>query len=147
MVKHEWLVLACRLNCLQSERKIFNTPEEQMHFLKTSIFILTQILLNLALLSPDNNKSSLVWLVVQCRTGDTTLLWKCFFYLNWAVNHFSNVDNTAKCFTSIRHIWNLHILGAVSIRKTVLPGMAIPMLKIRRPNGRLIFNMEITIRR
>ena len=40
-----------------------------------------------------------------------------------------------------------HSLGAVSIRKTVLPGMAIPMLKIRRPNGRLIFNMEITIRR
>ena len=38
-------------------------------------------------------------------------------------------------------------LGAVSIRKTVLPGMAIPMLKIRRPNGRLIFNMEITVRR
>ena len=38
-------------------------------------------------------------------------------------------------------------LGAVSIRKTVLAGMAIPMLKIRRPNGRLIFNMEIAIRR
>ena len=38
-------------------------------------------------------------------------------------------------------------LGAVSIRKTVLPGMAIPMLKIRRPNGRLIFNMEIALRR
>ena len=38
-------------------------------------------------------------------------------------------------------------LGAVSIRKTVLPAMAIPMLKIRRPNGRLIFNMEIAIRR
>ena len=37
--------------------------------------------------------------------------------------------------------------GAVSIRKTVLPGMAIPMLKIRLPNGRLIFNMEIAIRR
>ena len=37
-------------------------------------------------------------------------------------------------------------LGAVSIRKTVLPGMAIPMLKIRHPNGRLIFNMEIAIR-
>ena len=42
---------------------------------------------------------------------------------------------------------NCILLGAVSIRKTVLPGMAIPMLKIRRPNGRLIFNMEITIRR
>ena len=41
----------------------------------------------------------------------------------------------------------VHDQGAVSIRKTVLPGMAIPMLKIRRPNGRLIFNMEITIRR
>ena len=40
-----------------------------------------------------------------------------------------------------------YVQGAVSIRKTVLPGMAIPMLKIRRPNGRLIFNMEITIRR
>ena len=39
------------------------------------------------------------------------------------------------------------IEGAVSIRKTVLPGIAIPMLKIRRPNGRLIFNMEIAIRR
>ena len=39
------------------------------------------------------------------------------------------------------------IQGAVSIRKTILPGMAIPMLKIRRPNGRLIFNMEIAIRR
>ena len=38
-------------------------------------------------------------------------------------------------------------LGAVSIRKTVFPGMAIPMLKIRRPSGRLIFNMEIAIRR
>ena len=38
-------------------------------------------------------------------------------------------------------------LGAVSIKKTVLPGMAIPMLTIRRPNGRHIFNMEIAIRR
>ena len=40
-----------------------------------------------------------------------------------------------------------NLQAAVSIRKTVLPGMAIPMLKIRRPNGRLIFNMEIAIRR
>ena len=44
----------------------------------------------------------------------------------------------------LNHDWDE---GAVSIRKTVLPGMAIPMLKIRRPNGRLIFNMEIAIRR
>ena len=44
-------------------------------------------------------------------------------------------------------LWSFGIQGAVSIRKTVLPGMAIPMLKIRRPNGRLIFNMENAIRR
>ena len=48
--------------------------------------------------------------------------------------------------SSIRRVSVLD-LGAVSIRKTVLPGMAIPMLKIRRHNGRLIFNMEIAIRR
>ena len=46
-----------------------------------------------------------------------------------------------------KHDMCINDLGAVSIRKTVLPGMAIPMLKIRRPNGRLIFNMEIAIRR
>ena len=38
-------------------------------------------------------------------------------------------------------------LGAVTIKKTVLPGVAIPMLKIRRPNGRLIFNIGIAIPR
>ena len=51
---------------------------------------------------------------------------------------------TEMCTASL--YWN-GSQGAVSIRKTVLPGMAIPMLKIRRPNGRLIFNMEIAIRR
>ena len=50
-------------------------------------------------------------------------------------------------FGEFPHICHDRSLGAVSIRKTVLPGMAIPMLKIRRPNGRLIFNMEIAIRR
>ena len=42
-------------------------------------------------------------------------------------------------------VTNRITLGAVSIRKTVLLGMAIPMLKIRRPTGRLIFNMGIPI--
>ena len=48
---------------------------------------------------------------------------------------------------SLHFVDALHILilGAVSIRKTVLLGMAIPMLKIRRPTGRLIFNMGIPI--
>ena len=54
-----------------------------------------------------------------------------------AAPHHSQEDCSGAC----------NNLGAVSIRKTVLPGMAIPMLKIRRPNGRLIFNMEIAIRR
>ena len=50
------------------------------------------------------------------------------------------------CAKPIKYISDIIvILGAVSIRKTVLPGMAIPMLKIRRPDGRLIFNMEIAI--
>ena len=53
----------------------------------------------------------------------------------------------ATVFRSIDNCHPLENQGAVSIRKTVLPGMAIPMLKIRRPNGRLIFNMEIAIRR
>ena len=50
-------------------------------------------------------------------------------------------------FRGIEMVRTLRLQRAVSIRKTVLPGMAIPMLKIRRPNGRLIFNMEIAIRR
>ena len=41
----------------------------------------------------------------------------------------------------------INVRAGGRLNKTVLPGMAIPMLKIRRPNGRLIFNMEIAIRR
>ena len=58
-----------------------------------------------------------------------------------ASSHYLN-----QCRLTLIVVLDIH-QGAVSIRKTVLPGMAIPMLKIRRPNGRLIFNMEITIRR
>ena len=66
--------------------------------------------------------------------------------LSWT-NH--QEKNYHKCFPHVLDCeWKIvSEQGAVSIRKTVLPGMAIPMLKIRRPNGRLIFNMEITIRR
>ena len=42
-------------------------------------------------------------------------------------------------------LWGQNMMGPVSIRKTVFPGMGIPMLKIRRPVGRLIFNMGIAI--
>ena len=41
--------------------------------------------------------------------------------------------------------YNVLIQGAVSIWKTVLLGMVIPMLKIRRLTDRLIFNMGIPI--
>ena len=68
-----------------------------------------------------------------------------------ARNEFSDNVPPYTCVCPTTCIWQFRVgvgnLGAVSIRKTVLPGMAIPMLKIRRPNGRLIFNMEIAIRR
>ena len=75
------------------------------------------------------------------------------FVLHW--NVYSPIEICQNCFyldyeqlwNTLTHIWSCQDQGAVSIRKTVLPGMAIPMLKIRRPNGRLIFNMEIAIRR
>ena len=68
------------------------------------------------------------------------------FAIEWV---FFATINRCSVMTGINR-WSMMInssQGAVSIRKTVLPGMAIPMLKIRRPNGRLIFNMEIAIRR
>ena len=77
-----------------------------------------------------------------------------FFYaiLNTLLNKqptcqtpWRSCDVTVMCCVEVDPM--LFNRGGVSIRKTVLPGMAIPMLKIRRPNGRLIFNMEIAIRR
>ena len=58
------------------------------------------------------------------------------------------LPNMADCFEEwkkVQQIMDIHktrFQGAVSIRKTVLPGMAIPMLKIRRPNGRLILTWK-----
>ena len=60
---------------------------------------------------------------------------------------FSEMLDGIQTFPPRKCVRNCRQLGAVSIRKTVLPGMAIPMLKIRRPNGRLIFNIGIAIRR
>ena len=62
-----------------------------------------------------------------------------------AVEIYQRIATNSQSQSGLLMTWFLQ--GAVSIRKTVLPGMAIPMLKIRRPNGRLIFNMEIAIRR
>ena len=91
--------------------------------------------------------------------------WSTIHHVYWLFNlYFSSfVTNTDWLLTN--YLWYLHeailymyfssawhmrcgangVQGAVSIRKTVVPGMTIPMLKIRRPNGRLIFNMGIPI--
>ena len=91
-------------------------------------------------------KSALGWIMAGCQIGKLTL----FKGLSSKLDHWSKL-----CWWSQRvygsgcavFIMTIENQGGVSIRKTVLPGMAIPMLKIRRPNGRLIFNMEIAIRR
>ena len=67
--------------------------------------------------------------------------------LNWNELPFNQTCSTSSKLCNCLLLVIGWYQGAVSIRKTVLPGMAIPMLKIRRPNGRLIFNMEIAIRR
>ena len=87
------------------------------------------------------------WLPVRQTTFSNAFAWiemiEFRFKCHW--NLFPGVQLTIS-----QHWFRLWLgakRGAVSIRKTVLPGMAIPMLKIRRPNGRLIFNMEIAIHR
>ena len=83
-----------------------------------------------------------IWL--QCGT----LFWKSFLNSKYLGNDLTMIlkkRQFLQILTGFHKHWQSQ--GGVSIRKTVLPGMAIPMLKIRRPNGRLIFNMEIAIRR
>ena len=94
--------------------------------------------------------TSFIWFVSTFR--QEAFKKKCNNKLLWYLGHLL-VTDTSKNKANINYprqteitLWT-HTQGGVSIRKTVLPGMAIPMLKIRRPNGRLIFNMEITIRR
>ena len=79
----------------------------------------------------------------QARDRQLTKPLLSFVPLLCRLGHISNCIKTSEYWL----ILLCQSQGAVSIRKTVLPGMAIPMLKIRRPNGRLIFNMEIAIRR
>ena len=86
----------------------------------------------------------------QCYCNVNKLKW----LLTWSISTFwrlhfkgNSWKNNFELYFYSNFIEACEVLGAVSIRKTVLPGMVIPMLKIRRPNGRLIFNMEIAIRR
>ena len=82
-----------------------------------------------------------IWLCASIRRKPYKMMSK------YCSENRSHVDGQVMGECNISMNSNTDQLGAVSIRKTVLPGMAIPMLKIRRPNGRLIFNMEIAIRR
>ena len=80
------------------------------------------------------------------------LLYFAFFFHSEGImeNRFLLTDIVYACYNQFSNINRKLVgnkLGAVSIRKTVLPGVAIPMLKIRRPNGRLIFNIGIAIPR
>ena len=88
------------------------------------------------------------WLIVNWTLWNISYIyiWNSIIFVEKTNKHF---NPTSMCYcvapADSPHVDPLQ--GAVSIRKTVLPGMAIPMLKIRRPNDRLIFNMEIAIRR
>ena len=77
----------------------------------------------------------------HCRTHTVTRPESAWCWLYSCVRNQKDLSRSA----SEANLTNMDKQGAVSIRKTVLPGMAIPMLKIRRPTGRLIFNMGIPI--
>ena len=115
-------------------------------------------------ISCDDRKPKISTTALQISTTPSSSYWRPTKQLQ-NLKHYSPLSNCASSntlhsirgndegppqpcllvFSSMIFCWKNQ--GAVSIRKTVLPGMAIPMLKIRRPNGRLIFNKEIAIRR
>ena len=101
-----------------------------------TFFHFVECLLNMSIyfcdLSAEESLAEPLMIMSNLYHQSNALIHDCNLILNTLTDH---------------HGWPTKHLGVVSIRKTVLPGMAIPMLKIRRPNGRLIFNMEIAIRR
>ena len=129
------------VNTLKPKQNGRHIPDDifQYIFLNEKAWILIKISLNFVPKGRINNIPALFQIMVWHRPGDRPLSEPVMVRL------LSHIYVTrpwwVKSYGCIRR------LGAVSIRKTVLPGMAIPMLKIRRPNGRLIFDMEIAIRR
>ena len=123
-----WLVLWQRQNCLL------------VHGTEISVMLL--ILLHLA--HTELFIENICLLLFSFLWGGTAQTVEIFPHgKQWSVSLANALTSVSMELTESSQI----ILGAVSIRKTVLPGVAIPMSKIRRPNGRLIFNMEIAIRR
>ena len=137
LLMHIWITRLGWANCKVNHQKTHSIP-----ILKAPVHIITTVLFRSLWLMSDTPR------VIEWN------IWP--IGLSTAVLHKINIANLEwynfcymKCNDSQRYrvIISLCKQGAVSIRKTVLPGMVIPMLKIRRPNGRLIFNMEIAIRR
>ena len=129
------------VNTLKPKQNDSHIPDDIFTyiFMKEKAWISIKISLNFGSRGRINNIPALFQIMAWYRPGDRQLSEPVMVRL------LSHIYVTrpwwVKSYGCIRR------LGAVSIRKTVLPGMAIPMLKIRRPNGRLIFNMEIAIRR
>ena len=78
----------------------------------------------------------------MCRWAQICVFAHIYIYISECV-YVHMCMHVCACMQTRSYIYPVQ--GAVSIRKTVLLGMAIPMLKIRRPTGRLIFNMGIPI--
>ena len=136
---HVWTSLA---NRLMHDQKVVINCKPHIILLRTSYFMLySSIFTNNGLFSLNNQMSH------KC---EAQALWhhlcqKLFLLLQIDAKLIFNYEYYHWLPIPCHPIFTLQ--KAVSIRKTVLPGMAIPMLKIRRPNGRFIFNMEIAIRR
>ena len=100
----------------------------------------------------NHSLKSMIWIwcvLLILKISPTAYHYRCTISLHVidiTENYHTSILRPNSKLQLIGHLWchtESQNLGAISIRKTVLPGMAIPMLKIRRPNGRLIFNMEI----
>ena len=120
-------------------------PTTPSHYLNQCWFIYNQTLRR------SEIRIKIQWFSFNKMQLKSHFLRQCWFIIKGVLWHSLKCKCTMINIITLLFFLTVHFFsctqGAVSIRKTVLPGMAIPMLKIRRRNGRLIFNMEITIRR
>ena len=136
------------MDIFSGERFQFSTFPQNIHFC-IDFSLLEKPALAHMMVGPQrkNKPNAFMMMTILKMMSYVTIIrshWHCKIYINLKI-HICYLHNwwlSCSCLCPIH--WSQ---GAVSIRKTVLPGMAIPMLKIRRPNGRLIFSMEIAIRR
>ena len=172
MLLLKWWPFCLSLSVLKETRAWFNlsclltsiwNPTVEIRWSKDYIVSTTEIFTLVRQHLHIESTSTPIKILIQmiCNPVSLWLLLDLANYLLGQLEWFYRNETSKFCLTfkqtQMRYCWswisffffflNWKIQGAVSIRKTVFPGMAIPMLKIRRPNGRLIFNMEIAIRR